>query len=446
MQFYLVAAIASLGGLLFGYDTGVISGALLFIRDQFHLSPTLQDVLTGAVLVGATVAAAFAGALSDRFGRKRLIIAVAILFGLGALLSAVAGSLWLLLAARVGVGAAIGVASMLTPLYLAEMAPADKRGAVVSLNQFCITLGILLSYVVDFGLAGVGDGWRWMLGLGVVPGIVLGVGMLFLPESPRWLAAHGRMQEAEHALKAMHRGQDVSAELGELRRDVLRKETKESIWSVLRQKRARRPLILGLGLAVFQQVTGINTVIYFAPTIFQSAGFESASASILATAGVGVVNVVMTVIALRLMDRAGRRRLLLTGLAVMALSLVALAGAFFAGQSQALGAVTAVALAFYVGGFAIGLGPVFWLLISEIFPLAVRGRGMSLATVANWGSNLIVTLIFLDLIRLLSAGGTFLMFAVLTVAAFTFTYRLVPETKGRSLEQIEADLEAEFGS
>jgi MFS transporter, SP family, galactose:H+ symporter len=446
MQFYLVAAIASLGGLLFGYDTGVISGALLFIRDQFHLSPTLQDVLTGAVLVGATVAAAFAGALSDRFGRKRLIIAVAILFGLGALLSAVAGSLWLLLAARVGVGAAIGVASMLTPLYLAEMAPADKRGAVVSLNQFCITLGILLSYVVDFGLAGVGDGWRWMLGLGVVPGIVLGVGMLFLPESPRWLAAHGRMQEAEHALKAMHRGQDVSAELGELRRDVLRKETKESIWSVLRQKRARRPLILGLGLAVFQQVTGINTVIYFAPTIFQSAGFESASASILATAGVGVVNVVMTVIALRLMDPAGRRRLLLTGLAVMALSLVALAGAFFAGQSQALGAVTAVALAFYVGGFAIGLGPVFWLLISEIFPLAVRGRGMSLATVANWGSNLIVTLIFLDLIRLLSAGGTFLMFAVLTVAAFTFTYRLVPETKGRSLEQIEADLEAEFGS
>jgi SP family galactose:H+ symporter-like MFS transporter len=446
MQFYLVAAIASLGGLLFGYDTGVISGALLFIRDEFHLSPTLQDVLTGAVLVGATVAAAFAGSLSDRFGRKRLIIAVAILFGLGALVSAAAGSLWMLLAARVAVGAAIGVASMLTPLYLAEMAPADKRGAVVSLNQFCITLGILLSYVVDYGLAGATEGWRWMLGLGVVPGIVLGVGMLFLPESPRWLAAHGHEPEAEHALKAMHQGQDVSAELADLRRDVLRKDVKESVWSILHQRRARGPLIVGLGLAVFQQVTGINTVIYFAPTIFQSAGFESASASILATAGVGVVNVIMTVIAIRLVDRAGRRRLLLTGLAVMALSLVVLAGVFFAGPAQGLSIVTVAALAVYVGGFAIGLGPVFWLLISEIFPLAVRGRGMSMATVANWGSNLIVTLVFLDLIRLLSAGGTFLLFAVLTMAAFAFTYRLVPETKGRSLEQIETDLEAGLGS
>ncbi len=440
MRFYLVAAVASLGGLLFGYDTGVISGALLFIRDEFHLSTTLQDILTGAVLVGATVGAIFAGSLSDHFGRKRMIVIVAVLFGLGALLSAAAGSLWVLLASRGLVGVAIGVASMLTPLYLAEMAPAEKRGAIVSLNQFCITLGILLSYVVDFGLAGVAEGWRWMLGLGLVPGVVLGVGMLFLPESPRWLAAHGRMPEAEQALRAMRGGQDISAELGDLRQDVLRRDVKESFWSVLQQKSARRPLIVGLGLAVFQQVTGINTVIYFAPTLFQSAGFESASASILATAGVGVVNVVMTVIAIRLLDRAGRRPLLLTGLTVMGVSLVALAAAFFAGQSELLGIVTIVALAVYVGGFAIGLGPVFWLLISEIFPLAVRGRGMSAAAVANWGSNLIVTLVFLDLIQWLSTGGTFLLFAVLTAGAFIFTFRLVPETKGRSLEQIEADL------
>jgi SP family galactose:H+ symporter-like MFS transporter len=440
MRFIHVAAIASLGGLLFGYDTGVISGALLFIKQDFSLTPTMQGITTGIVLAGATLGAAFGGTLADRFGRKHVIITVAVLFSLGALLSALATALWVLILARGIVGLAIGVASMLTPLYLAEMAPADKRGAVVSLNQFCITFGILASYVVDYGLAEVAGGWRWMLGIGLIPGVVLGLGMLVLPESPRWLLGRGRTADAEAALLSLRGTKDVSAELAELQRDLRAEHAETPAWSMLWRRGARKPLIIGVGLAVFQQITGINTVIYYAPTIFQQAGLGSASAAILASAGVGVVNVVMTVVAIRLMDHAGRRKLLLIGLATMSVTLLILAGAFAGGQSQVLGFVTAGALAAYVGGFAIGLGPIFWLLISEIFPFAVRGRGMSLATVANWGSNLAVTVVFLDLIRLLGPAGTFLLFAVLTVAGLAFAWTLVPETKGRTLEQIEADM------
>jgi SP family galactose:H+ symporter-like MFS transporter len=442
MRFILVAAIASLGGLLFGYDTGVISGALLFIKQEFGLSPSMQGLTTGIVLLGATLGAAVGGALADRYGRKTVIIGTAVLFTLGALFSAVAPELWVLILARAIVGLAIGVASMLTPLYLAEMAPAEKRGAVVSLNQLCITIGILASYFVDYGFAEVTNGWRWMLGLGLVPGVILGAGMLVLPESPRWLLGHGRVGDAEAALLHLRGSQDVSAEINALRHDLRAAGAQAPAWSVLWQRGARRPLIIGVGLAVFQQITGINTVIYYAPTIFQQAGLGSASAAILATAGVGVVNVLMTVVAIKLMDKSGRRKLLLAGLAIMIVTLLVLAAAFAGGQSRLLGFITAGALAAYVGGFAIGLGPIFWLLISEIFPFAVRGRGMSVATVANWGSNLAVALVFLDLIRLLGPASTFLLFAGLTVAAFVFAWSLVPETKGRTLEEIEADLDA----
>ena len=364
------------------------------------------------------------------------------LFTLGALLSAVAPALWVLILARAIVGLAIGVASMLTPLYLAEMAPAEKRGAVVSLNQLCITIGILASYFVDYGFAEVANGWRWMLGLGLVPGVILGAGMLVLPESPRWLLGHGRVGDAEAALRTIRGTPDVSAEITALRHDLRAADAESPAWSVLWQRGARRPLIVGVGLAVFQQITGINTVIYYAPTIFQQAGLGSASAAILATAGIGVVNVLMTVVAIKLMDKSGRRKLLLAGLAIMIATLLVLAAAFAGGESRLLGFITAGALAAYVGGFAIGLGPIFWLLISEIFPFAVRGRGMSIATVANWGSNLAVALVFLDLIRLLGPASTFLLFAGLTVAAFVFAWSLVPETKGRTLEEIEAGLDA----
>ena len=443
MRFILVAAVASLGGLLFGFDTGVISGALLFIKNDFVLSPTMQGVVTSMVLVGAVGGAAFGGTLTDRFGRKPVIIAMAALFAVGSVLSAGAVTVWMLLVARFVLGIAIGVASMLTPLYLSEMAPADKRGAIVSLNQFCITLGILLSYLVDYAFADTAGTWRWMLGVGVVPGLMLGLGMIFLPETPRWLAAQGRIEDARRVLRQMRGTDDVAQELSGLERDLGEVRSDASLAALFSAPKARLPLVVGIGLAVFQQITGINTVIYYAPSIFKEAGFASNSAAILATVGIGVVNVLMTVVALLLLDQAGRRKLLLAGLAIMAVCLVAIAVAFSVG-SRGVGGVTAVALAAYVGGFAIGLGPIFWLIIAEIFPLAYRGRGMSVASMANWGSNLVVALLFLDLIRLLTPGGTFALFAVMTAAAFAFAWKYVPETNGRSLEQIESDMASEF--
>jgi sugar porter (SP) family MFS transporter len=442
MYFYLIAAVAALGGLLFGYDTGVISGALLFIRQVMSLSPTMQGVVVAIALAGAAIGAATAGYLSDRNGRRLVILGAGLLFIAGALISAVAQGVTVLVIGRFLVGLAIGVASMLTPLYLAEISPARVRGAIVSLNQLCITGGILVSYLVGFALASSSGGWRWMLALGALPGVILAAGMLVLPESPRWLAGRGRIPDANRVLQHLRGTADVSDELNTLRTDLAREGRQLAGASELLSPRLRRPLTIGIGLAMFQQITGINTVIYFAPTIFQSAGLSSAATSILATAGVGAVNVIMTIVSIRLIDRLGRRQLLFWSLGGMAVTLFVLAGAFFSGASGQLAWVAVASVAAFVGFFAIGLGPVFWLLIAEIFPLAVRGRAMSLATVANWSFNLIVSATFLNLVGAVGSAGAFLIYGVLSLVALAFIAMMVPETKGRSLEQIEAALDA----
>src|SRR5262252_1879033 len=444
MSFYLIAGVAALGGLLFGYDTGVISGALLFIREELALSATMQGIVVAIVLAGAVFGAAAAGSLSDRFGRRRVILGAGLLFIAGALLSAVAEELTMLLTGRFLVGLGIGIASMLTPLYLAEIAPARERGAIVSLNQLCITIGILVSYLVGFALASFTGGWRWMLALGALPGIILTIGMIILPESPRWLAGHGRLRDAGLVLRRLRGTADVSDELNALRTDIARQGRQLAGWTELLSSRMRRPLVIGVGLAMFQQVTGINTVIYFAPTIFQTAGLSSAAISILATAGVGAVNVIMTLVSIRLIDRLGRRQLLYWSLGGMAATLLVLSGVFYSGASGEFAWIAVAAVAAFVGFFAIGLGPVFWLLISEIFPLALRGRAMSLATVANWGFNLIVSATFLDLVIAAGNAGTFLIYAVLSLGALAFVGVMVPETKGHSLEQIELDFERAY--
>lgn len=450
--FGAVAIVAGLGGLLFGYDTGVISGALLYLRHSFNLSSGLQGLLVAMTLAGAAVGAGTGGPIADRLGRRIVLLVTALVFVGGALLCALAWSFVVLMLGRTVLGLAIGVASMLTPLYLAEMAPPERRGGIVTLNQLCITLGLFLSYVVDFLVAYAPNGqsnaggevWRTMLGAAAVPGAMLFFGMLILPESPRWLLGHGKEKAAETALARLRPGQDASSEFGRLRRDISTDQG-DARWTEVFSKRARMPLVVGVALAIFQQVTGINTVIYFAPTVFTNTKIASETGSILVTAGVGMVNFLLTLIAVRLLDKVGRRKLLLVGLVGMFAALIVLGICFSIGTGHGNRVIAwwiILSIAVYVGFFAIGLGPVFWLLIAEIFPLAIRARGMSIATIMNWLFNMLVSLTFLNLIDTIGANGTFFLYAGMTAATVVFTWYFVPETKGRTLEQIEAKLHA----
>jgi len=432
----LVTATAALGGLLFGYDTGVISGALLFLKAEFALSPNMQAAVTSTALIGAAVGASFGGVVADRFGRRSVMLILALLFVAGSLLCALASTLSILITGRLLLGVCIGIVSFVAPLYIAEVAPPERRGALVSLNQLAITAGILGSYIVGYLFADSGN-WRWMLGLGAVPGLILGAGLCALPESPRWLMKRGRAREARAILMRARAAEDVDRELTEINED-LRREGGGFGWSMLLAAAMRRPLALGIGLAILQQATGIGAVIYYAPTIFQAAGFQSASSAILASAGIGIVNVALTIVALRIIDRVGRRAPLLTGLIGMAVSLGLLAAAFMVGGASVIFKWTAVAaLVGYIGFFAVGLGPVFWLLIAEIFPLGVRGRAMGIATLTIWLFNILCALTFFQLLQTFGEAATFLGYAVLSLAGWWFVWRYMPETKGLTLEQIE---------
>lgn len=430
---FIAASFAALGGLLFGYDTGVISGAVIFIKKEFGLSVFPEELVVGMVLVGAAISALTGGKLADRFGRRRMLIVTSVIFSAGAIVCALAPSFEILLTGRVIVGLGIGLSSTTVPVYISEVSPAKARGWQVSLFQLAITVGILGAYVIDYVFS-KSEGWRWMLGLGVVPGAILGLGMLYLPESPRWLARHGRKDEARTVLARIRGTDQVEAELQEME-GVLNESTARGHWSDLLAPTIRPALVVGVGLAVFQQVTGINTVIYYAPTIIQSAGISSASGAILATAGIGVVNVIMTMVSMWLIDRVGRRPLLLIGTAGMAITLGVLGTAF--AMYGGLASVAVVCLMAYVASFAISLGPIFWLLISEIYPMKIRGVAQGAAAATNWGANLLVSLTFLTLVHALGPARTFWLYGVLAVGSWLFSYYLVPETKGRTLEEIE---------
>ncbi|HZC36900.1 MAG TPA: sugar porter family MFS transporter [Chthoniobacterales bacterium] len=431
----VTAATAALGGLLFGFDTGVISGAILFVKEAFRLTPFTEELLVSAALIGAVCGCILSGKVTDSIGRKQTILATAAIFVLGSILSAFATSTGVLITGRVAIGVAIGIASYIAPLYISEIAPPNLRGGLVTLNQLAITVGILLAYVVDAVFAGSGN-WRLMFAFGILPAAALGVGIAVLPESPRWLLLHQRKNEALAVLARIRGTREVQAEVDEI---LGHAEAGAGRFSDLVSPSVLRVLFCGVALALIQQVTGINTVIYYAPTIFQEAGFHSALSSILATAGIGLVNVAMTVVSIPLLDRLGRRPLLLTSLSGMFVSLVALPLGFAIGGG-ALKWIGVLSLAVYVASFAIGLGPVFWLLISEIFPLRIRGQAASVATMANWLSNFVVSLTFLSLLKSLGDVWTFSLYAALSLAGLWFCFAFVPETKGVPLERIERDL------
>lgn len=433
---YLAATFAALGGLLFGYDTGVISGAELFFRNEFTLSTFALEVIVSGVLAGAAVGALIGGRLADLFGRRKLLITTAIIFATGAVLCAMATSPLMLGVGRIIVGIGIGVSSSGVPVYISEVAPADARGWQVSLFQLAITVGILLAYLVDYAFAGI-QGWRWMFGLAVIPAAIFGAGMFFLPESPRWLLRRGDRETARAMLVRIRGTVDVDTEFREIEQSVTT-APESGRFSDLFTRSLRPALVVGIGLAIFQQITGINTVIYYAPLIIQTAGISSASGAILATAGIGAVNVLMTIFSMWLIDRKGRRPLLLAGIAGMAVTLGLLGYVFrISHQSTGMAWLAVISMMAYVGSFAISLGPIFWLLISEIYPLKIRNSAEGVAATFNWGANLLVTLTFLTLVEKLGPSTTFWFYGLCAIAAGLFSHFFVPETKGRTLEQIE---------
>jgi sugar porter (SP) family MFS transporter len=433
---YIAAVFAAVGGLLFGYDTGVISGALIFIKQSFGLSIFQQELAVSSVLVGAAVLAITGGTLSDRFGRRKMLLITSVVFIAGALVCAAAESIQILILGRVIVGMGIGLASSVVPLYISEISPAKARGWQVSLFQLAITVGILAAYLADYAFT-PSAAWRWMLGLAVVPGALLGAGMLYLPETPRFLARHGHFDLARTVLVKIRSTPNVEKEFQEIKA-ASQESALHGHVSDLLLPAVRPALMIGIGLAIFQQVTGINTIIYYAPYIIRTAGISSIQGSILATAGIGTVNVVMTLVSMWLIDRVGRRPLLLTGIAGMIVSLGALGYIFHLSVGGNLAGLSVVILMFYVASFAISLGPIFWLLIAEIYPLKIRGLAAGVAAGTNWLANFAVSLTFLSLLKGLGPSLTFWLYGVLAIGSWLFSYYLVPETKGRSLEEIEA--------
>jgi sugar porter (SP) family MFS transporter len=433
---YVAVGVAALGGLLFGYDTGVISGAILFIKSQFSLSATMEEIVVSAVLVGAAFGAAAGGVLTGRFGRRKLIILAGMIFTMSAIGTALAPTIPWLITGMVVSGLAIGIASFISPMYIAELVPANVRGALVAVNMLAITTGIVIAYLVDYAFSST-QGWRYMFGLAAIPAVGLAIGMWRLPDSPRWLISKSKLEDAKRVLERVRTVSDVGPEIKEIQESM--RQQGAGGFTGLFQPSLRMAFIVGLGLAIFQQTTGINTVIYYAPTIFKFAGIKAAGPAILAGAGLTMLMWCFHILSIFLLDRVGRRPLLLIGVAGQILGLAILGAAFQIQQLASWKSYIAISsLAIYVSSFAVGLGPIFWLVISEIYPLKVRGAAMSTVTVTNWTLNLLVSVTFLSLVAALGRGGTFWLYGAIAVAALVFFYRMVPETKGKTLEQIEA--------
>ena len=436
-----VAIIAALGGFLFGYDTGVIGGALLFMKKDLGLKTHGQQELVVAILLlGAIAGALISGWLADRISRRRTKIVSGTVYVIGALACAFSTNYWQILASRFWLGLAVGTASFVAPMYIAELVPPRIRGGVVSFNQLMVTLGILVAYIVDWGFAGFSNNWRWMFGIAVVPGAALAIGMYFMPFSPRWLVQEGREDDAREVLERYRfEEDDVDGEIGEIQ-DVAEKEFN---LRELLAKGVRRMLVVGVALAVFQQIVGINTVIYYAPTILKFAGQQNTGA-LTQSVFIGCTNVFFTIVAILLLDKLGRRFFLIGGTSILTVALVGL-GIFFAsgGVQNAVPWLALACLLVYIMGFAVGLGPVFWLMISEIFPLQMRGPAMAVCTMFNWGLNFAISYTFLTLTDVITKQGTFWLYAFFGICAVVFFVTVVPETKDRSLEEIGHELGAE---
>ncbi|MBV9819649.1 MAG: sugar porter family MFS transporter [Solirubrobacterales bacterium] len=430
---YLVAAVAALGGMLFGYDIGVISGAENLLKAHWHLSAGSEELAVSAVLIGAILGGIVGGRLADRVSRRFALLGLAVVYSIGAILTALAPSLLLFDIFRIIVGFAVGASSMIVPTYIAELAPVEIRGGLVILQQLAISLGIFISYVLDYIFFTAGWGWRPMFAAAVVPGIGLAVGMLYMSHTPRWLAMQDRWDEADEVMARVNpRSKDAEMEL--LREDL--EQTKRASFRELLRPGLRGALIAGVGLAILQQFVGPNTVLFYGPTIFGYAGISAGSGGLIAEMVIGVVLFVFVLPTIVLVDVVGRRALFYFGLTGMGSMLVLLGLAFhFGAASWGLGVLAILVV--YIGCYSLSISPLFWLMTAELFPNRLRASGASAATVANWSANLLVTLTFLSLVNALGKDVVFWIYAGFAVLGIGFVRLLVPETKGHALEDID---------
>lgn len=444
---YLLAVVAALGGLLFGYDTAVISGAIGFLTTYFKLDPAFgKGWAAASVLLGCAAGAALAGYLSDAWGRKKMLLLAGALFLLSALGTALPNRVGFFVLFRLLGGVAIGVASISSPMYIAEISPAHMRGRMVSINQFAIISGILATYFINLLIATYGEaagptwnvehGWRWMFGLGALPAILF-LGLLMLvPESPRWLTKQGRAGEAESILARINGPEIAHAQLSTIQQAIA--EESGSL-AQLFEPGMRAALVIGIVLAVLQQITGINVFLYFAPEIFKKMG-SGVNAALVQTVVVGAVNIAFTVVAIRTVDRLGRKPLMIIGSSGMGLTLLGMAAAAYFERTDIW---VLVFILGYIGCFALSVGPVTWVILSEIFPTRIRGRAMAIATVCLWLADFVVTQSFpmMDenarLVAMFHRAFPFLLYAFFCVVSVVFLWRWVPETKGKTLEEIE---------
>jgi major inositol transporter-like SP family MFS transporter len=440
--------IATLGGLLFGYDTGVISGALLSMKEDLQLTTFSEAVVVSSLLFpGAALGALLGGKLADALGRKGSLLVCSVLFLVGALMCATAPNVEIMVIARIILGFGVGAAAATCPLYLAEMAPTHRRGRMVTINELMIVTGQFLAFSMNSLLdAAIDDPhkWRWMLGVAAVPAVALFVGMFFLPDSPRWYAIRGRLDDTRRVL-GLSRDQAAAAEEYNIIAEHARRDVKEDKGAAMRDLQAypwmRRVLWIGCGLAAVQQLTGINTVNYYAPTILQSTGLGERVALLL-TISVGIVGIIGTVIGIWLLGHHNRRPLLFTGFSGVAVGHLVLSLAFMLPESTARSYLILLAMLFVVAFVQTFIGILVWLLLSEIFPMTIRGFAMGIAVFVLWTVNAGVSFAFPPLVASLGATLTFGLFALINCGSLIFCYKFAPETRGRTLEELEDDFRA----
>lgn len=428
---YFCALLASLGGLLSGYDMGVISGAMLYIKEDFNITAELTGLLVGCASLGAVIGAILNGVMIDKIGRKKILILSSLIFITGSIFCFLSKNVYELIFSRTFLGLAVGIVSFACPLYLSEISTKEKRGRIVSIFQFAITFGILFSYLINFIFSNHHLNWKIMLSFGIIPATLMFFGIIFQKDTPRWYVLKNKIKEAKNIINKLNPNISPEEEIVDIQTTLKKEPNKE-----LLSKKLIMPFIIGIGIMFAQVTTGINAIIYYAPSIFKQIGFSSNHDALIITIGIGIINFLMTFVAIAFVDKIGRKPLLYLGLSGMMISSI-LIGVSFIYDISIIKYLSVIACGIYIVSFSMSLGPVALLLISEIFPLKYRGSAMSVAIVANFVFNFITITLFPIFMKNIGGFYTFLLFGFICLISIVFVKTTVPETKGISLEDIE---------